>query len=83
VILPDTKISEALIVAERMRVATAEAKLRMENGKYYEVQISLGIACASGPYPTLAKVVDAADQALYQAKQAGRNRICSYDQPIE
>jgi two-component system cell cycle response regulator len=83
VILPDTKISEALIVAERMRVATAEAKLRMENGKYYEVQISLGVACASGFYPPLTKLVDAADQALYQAKQAGRNRVCSIDQPVE
>ena len=83
VILPDTKISEAIIVAERMRAETVETKLSLENGKYYEVQISLGVACASGSYPTLAKLVDAADQAMYQAKKAGRNRVCSIDQPIE
>lgn len=83
VILPDTKLSEAIIVAERMRITTAETKLPLENGKTYEVQISLGVACASGSYPSLAKLVDAADQAMYQAKQAGRNRVCSFDQPIE
>ncbi len=83
VILPDTKISEAIIVAERMRVATAETKMSLENGEYYAVQISLGVACASGPYPPLAKLVDAADQAMYQAKQAGRNRVCSINQPVK
>jgi diguanylate cyclase (GGDEF)-like protein len=66
-----------------MRAETVETKLSLENGKYYEVQISLGVACASGSYPTLAKLVDAADQAMYQAKKAGRNRVCSIDQPIE
>jgi diguanylate cyclase (GGDEF)-like protein len=55
----------------------------LEDGKYHRVQISLGVACASGPYPSLAKLVNAADQALYQAKQAGRNRVCSFDQSIE
>lgn len=83
VILPDTKISEAIIVAERMRVAIAETKFSLENGKTYQVQISLGVACTTGSYPSLAKLVDAADQAMYRAKQAGRNRVCSFDQPIE
>ncbi|MCJ7435662.1 MAG: diguanylate cyclase [Anaerolineales bacterium] len=83
VILPDTKISEAIAIAERMRVAIAETKFSLENGKYYEVQISLGVACATRSYPSLAKLIDVADQAMYQAKQAGRNRVCSFDQSIE
>jgi len=83
VILPDTEISEAITVAERMRIATAETKLSLEQGGDYTVQISLGVACASGSYPTLIKLVDAADQALYKAKQTGRNRVCSFDQFVE
>jgi two-component system, cell cycle response regulator len=83
VILPDTTISEAIIAAERIRVITAETKIPLEHGDSCAVQISLGVACVSASYPALAKLVDAADQALYQAKQAGRNRVCSFDSPIE
>ncbi len=83
VILPDTKISEAIMIAERMRITTAETKLSLENGEYYTVQISLGVACASGSYPSLIKLVDAADLVMYRAKQAGGNHVLSLDQPIE
>ena len=83
VVLSNTKISEAILVAERLRVATGEKNFSLEDGKCLTVQISLGVACASGPYPSLAKLINAADLALYQAKQAGRNRVCSFDQPIE
>jgi len=83
VILPDTKMSEAIAIAERMRGAVAETKFSLETGKIHEVQISLGVACVAGYYPPLAKIIDAADQALYQAKKTGRNCVCSFDQPIK
>ena len=82
-IMPETQLSEAVTVAERLRIKTSETKLSLENGEQISMQISLGVACVSGHYPSLIKLVDAADQALYQAKQSGRNRVCSYDQPIE
>jgi two-component system cell cycle response regulator len=80
VVLPDTNLSAAVTVAERLRVATDETKFPREDGEYHAVQISLGVACASEPYPSLAKLVSAADQSLYQAKQAGRNCVCCFDQ---
>lgn len=83
VLLPDTRLEEAVKVAERLRVKTADAKFSLDNGEQFPVSISLGVACASGTYPLLLKLVDAADQALYQAKESGRNRVCSFDQPIE
>jgi diguanylate cyclase (GGDEF)-like protein len=83
VVLPDTGISEAIAIAERMRTTTAETKISLEQGDHYAVQISLGVASASAYYPPLAKLVHAADLAMYQAKQTGRNRVCSFDQPIE
>jgi diguanylate cyclase (GGDEF)-like protein len=82
-VLPGTPILKAITVAERLRIKTFEAKLSLENGKQISMQISLGVACVSDHYPSLIKFVDAADQALYQAKQSGRNRVCCYDQQIE
>jgi two-component system cell cycle response regulator len=83
VILPDTEISEAVTIAERMRCMTAETKFPLENSGHFSIQLSLGVACAFHTYPPLAKLVHAADLALYQAKQTGRNRVSSFDQPIE
>jgi diguanylate cyclase (GGDEF)-like protein len=83
VILPDTQLPEAITAAERLRSKIAETKFFLENGESFSVHISLGVAWASGRYPPLTKFVDAADQALYQAKHSGRNRVCSLDQPIE
>jgi two-component system, cell cycle response regulator len=78
-ILPDTQLKDAGTVAERVRVRTAEMQISLENGESFSVQISLGAACTAGQFPTLTKLIDAADQALYQAKQTGRNRVCIFE----
>jgi two-component system chemotaxis response regulator CheY len=83
VILPDTQLSEAVNVGERLRVKVAETKLSLENDGGFSMQISVGVASASSHYPSLIRFIDAADQALYKAKQSGRNRVCSYDKVIE
>lgn len=78
VILPDTPREGASAVAEALR-ASVEA-LQMEHGRSSAgrfVTISVGVACA---HPTqnapASSLVATADQALYQAKEAGRNRVC-------
>lgn len=78
-ILPETQLQDAIMVAERLRSRIAEMKLSLENGKQFSVQISLGVACATGEFPSLQKLIDAADQAMYGAKQTGRNRVCSFE----
>lgn len=71
--LPETDIAEALIVAERIRDAIATRWFR-HGETIYQVRISIGIAT----YPThgsdVEALIQAADIALYRAKDLGRNR---------
>ena len=78
-ILPDTELKDAVTVAERLRSKIAVVQITLENGETFSIHISLGTACTSGQFQSLAKLIDAADQALYQAKQSGRNRVCTFE----
>ncbi len=44
-------------------------------GKRLTVTVSIGVAERSGRFPTVEKVLKAADRALYRAKRTGRNRV--------
>ena len=78
-ILPGTELKDAVTVAERLRSKTAAVQTSLENGGTFSIHISLGTACTTGQFQSLAKLIDAADQALYQAKQSGRNRVCTFE----
>jgi two-component system cell cycle response regulator len=78
-ILSDTQLKDAVTAAERVRIRTAATQISLENGETFSIQISLGAACTTGQFSSLAKLIDAADQALYQAKQTGRNRVCIFE----
>jgi diguanylate cyclase (GGDEF)-like protein len=80
-ILPDTQLKDAATVAERLRARTAEMTISLENGEIFSVHISLGVASTAGQFSSLTKLIDAADHALYQAKQTGRNRVCIFELP--
>ena len=80
-ILPDTELKDAVTVAERLRSKTAAVQISLENGETFSIHISLGTACTTEQFQSLAKLIDAADQALYQAKQSGRDRICVFEAP--
>lgn len=73
-VLPETQKINALVIAERIRQKVEELKLEFD-GKPFNVTLSGGVAS----YPSDAKdsksLIHAADIALYQAKQSGRNRI--------
>jgi len=73
-LLPETGLEAALQVAERLRVAVAGMGL-VHGGTPLAVTISLGVAQAAGPEETLEALLKRADQAMYEAKQSGRNRV--------
>jgi two-component system, cell cycle response regulator len=72
VVLPRTDLGGALDVAERIRAATAASSVTV-GGRDIRVTVSGG--CALGPSDSVQALVELADQCLYRAKDAGRNRI--------
>jgi diguanylate cyclase (GGDEF)-like protein len=72
VLLPDTEISSALEIAERIRAAIAEISLP---GSDVTVSASIGLAGFPDHASTLERLERLADAALYVAKRQGRNRV--------
>jgi two-component system cell cycle response regulator len=75
VVMPETDMAVATMVAERLRRRIASEPFPIQKGaRMIEVTISIGIA-ALGPDDNAAAVIKRADQALYRAKRDGRNRV--------
>lgn len=79
-VLPATKLSSALVVAERMLRAVSETPFDI-GGKNISVTASLGIAEIAGDALDLTGALQQADEALSRAKTGGRNRVCCADSP--
>src|SRR3989454_381482 len=73
-ILPETDARGALAIAERIRKSVGEAHHRTEQGNL-RVTISAGLSTWPGGGESGEELLEAADKALYRAKQAGRNRV--------
>lgn len=69
-ILPNTSSETALIIAERLRIKVAETQIEPIG----TIQVSIGIATSLASNFSTDLVLAQADQALYQAKESGRNR---------
>ena len=74
VLLPETTGSGALVVAERLRKITEQQKL-CHDGETITVSVSIGTAVYENIADTITSVIKRADQSLYKAKSAGRNRV--------
>ncbi len=75
VILPDTDQEGARFAAERIRQAVEEKSIRAYDAEL-KVTVSIGVATCPKDGKKMNDLIDHADQALYQAKQKGRNRTC-------
>jgi two-component system cell cycle response regulator len=76
VVMPDTDVEFASVVAERLRrgVETTPFPISREPHKL-NVTISIGIAGSEPGNDTAEALLYRADQALYRAKREGRNRV--------
>ena len=76
IIMPETDMAVATIVAERLRRRIASEPFAIAQGtKHIEVTISIGLATLDAVDDNAATILKRADQALYRAKRDGRNRV--------
>ncbi|MEP6742666.1 MAG: diguanylate cyclase [bacterium] len=79
ILLPQTSLTEAGVIAERMRQRVAETDFPYGKSQPLGVvSISIGISTFARDIDTAEKVISAADRALYSAKSQGKNRIEFY-----
>lgn len=80
-ILPETEMSGAKVVAEKIRRRVENISVSLNVGEI-KATCSLGISV----YPRLASdissLIETADQALYKAKSQGRNRVCEFSRTL-
>lgn len=73
ILLPQTTLKEAIIIAERVRQKVESTRFPSR-----QVTISIGLAVGSSDIKTAKEFIEIADKALYEAKESGRNRVQVY-----
>ena len=76
VVMPETELEHAHRIAERIRLHVAGSPFRVMGGEeLLTVTISIGVAASLRADDTPAKLIRRADEAMYEAKARGRNRV--------
>lgn len=83
-LLPQTTIAQAELIAEKFRDVTASTPISIDlgDGKNLTLEVTVSIGLASTDHiannASLDALMSEADGALYQAKRKGRNRVVSH-----
>lgn len=80
VFLPDTEAKDALGLGERLRQAI-ELLRPLAGDQRVPITASIGVASRRDPHATMREIQREADQAMYLAKAAGRNRVSTVSGP--
>jgi two-component system, cell cycle response regulator len=73
-LLPETELPGALLVANRLRQLVADTAIAHDQGPPISVTVSVGVA-SIGPNESADALLNRTDKAMYQAKENGRNRV--------
>ena len=74
IILPDTTLSDAMTMAERLRIEIETTKIASTKGEI-SITASFGLSVFHQTQVSLEELINKTDDALYEAKRNGRNRI--------
>ncbi|MBI1251039.1 MAG: PleD family two-component system response regulator [Alphaproteobacteria bacterium] len=75
IVMPGITGDSACIAAERIRRQVAGAPFIVGGGEMLDVTVSIGVAASEGRDETPDSLIKRADEALYEAKRSGRNRV--------
>ena len=76
VVMPGTRLEDAVRIADRIRADMAGAPFPVMGGDaHLQITISIGVASTTGRDDTPDALLKRADEGVYEAKSAGRNRV--------
>ncbi|MED5512906.1 diguanylate cyclase [Pseudoalteromonas lipolytica] len=75
VCLPQTELDDAKSFSERLRAGVEALKIDISNDNHINVTGSFGVTLISAD-DNIETAIERADEAMYQAKKSGRNRVC-------
>jgi len=80
VLLPESGMQEALLVAEKIRKAIEALNIEYE-GRAVPITASLGVSSSTNHIDDVKEMLKRSDEALYRSKDSGRNRVSAYGVP--
>ena len=81
IILPETDLAGAVVLAERIRVKIASTPI-FRDGHKISITTSIGVAEYSNEFNTIEEFIHASDLALYHSKENRRNQVTAFDAKI-
>ena len=79
IILSETDIQTAKVIAEDIRSLIEKEPFEIEDGEPINITVSIGVSTYSEEVKEASALVSGADTALYEAKESGRNRVCIFE----
>lgn len=77
IFLPETKLTDAVILADRLRKKISAIRIATAQGEELSFTASFGVAHTNDINISLDELICLADQQLYNAKKQGRNYVCA------
>jgi diguanylate cyclase (GGDEF)-like protein len=75
IVMPDVAIGDTVMRAEEIRAGIKQLKLEYDEQELESITVSIGVSCFPDDGITSEQLIQAADKALYQAKEQGRDRV--------
>lgn len=75
-LLPETPHDKAMEMAERLRARIADNQINTGT-EILSITVSIGVATYMNDGDSISRLIKRADDGLYEAKQSGRNKVCS------